>query len=206
MPLPVPMANRVLERDPEIQQAQTRYDAPHPSIGRVDSKRGEVQKQRVLVPEHARPRSIAHGDADIHAQKNAEEQFAALQPAWDALRIMPGDGLWRRGRIRHRVGNGRRRRSRARSQGRRCHFRLMHSVYLLVPPLRDSPHGSVGCRTAPGLKDGYSNGNTGPGAGGRPASEPGSARSEDYRLISIMGSTDTRQLSFFSSLQVLPSS
>jgi hypothetical protein len=92
MALPVPVTNRVLERDPKIQQAQTRYDAPDRSISSIDPKRGEAEKEGILIPEHVRPGSIAHGDADIHAQEHAKKQLAALQPARDALRSMPCEG------------------------------------------------------------------------------------------------------------------
>jgi hypothetical protein len=77
------------------------------------------------------PWGIADGQADVHAQKDAQKQLAALQPAGNALRMVRGRGGGRR--VWHWVYNSRGRRSRARGQRRRCHFRrLRHSVFAMA--------------------------------------------------------------------------
>jgi hypothetical protein len=59
-------------------------------MGRIDGKRRKTKEQRILVPEHVRPRSIAHRQTDIHAEEYAQEQLAAFQPAGNPLRDRTG--------------------------------------------------------------------------------------------------------------------
>jgi hypothetical protein len=83
------MADRVSERNPKIQQPQTRYDAAHRAIGRIRADGWELRKQWILIPEGAEPGRKAHSQADIEPQQDAQEQLGPLQPARDALRNMP---------------------------------------------------------------------------------------------------------------------
>jgi hypothetical protein len=119
-----------------------------------------------------RPRSIAHRQSDIHAEEHAQEQFSAFQPVRDALWCVAGDGRGRGG-IWHRVSDGRRRRSRARSQGRRSHFRLLgHSLLDLPSSIPVSICTGSSAESLPGARTTYCNGNT---AG---ASELGASRTD----------------------------
>jgi hypothetical protein len=142
------MPDRVPKCDPKVQKPQTRYDAAHRSIRRIDGKGGVLHKERVLVPESVRPGRITNRQADVHAQQDAQEQFGSLKPARNALRavFVRGNGGWG-----IRCGHGNRTGcdpwlwSRARGHWRRCHFRLLgHSIVTSAVTIR--PKTGVGTR------------------------------------------------------------
>ncbi|UWZ84686.1 hypothetical protein [Occallatibacter riparius] len=83
------MADRIPERDPKIQQPQTRYDAAHGAIGSICADRWKLIEQWILVPERTEPWRKAHSQPDIEPQQDAQKQLSAFQPAWDALRTVP---------------------------------------------------------------------------------------------------------------------
>jgi hypothetical protein len=113
------MPDRIVKCDPQVQQAQPGNDAPHRAMGGKAPERGVVQKNWVLVPEKWPPRDNANCQPDIHAEQHAQEQFPALKPARNPLRLRPGRGR------------------RARGQGGRCELRLLgHSLYTFGPLTR----------------------------------------------------------------------
>lgn len=50
-------------------------------MGGKDGKVGELEEDGVLIPEGVRPGRVADGEADIHAQHDAQKQLDALKPA-----------------------------------------------------------------------------------------------------------------------------
>ena len=156
MHLSIPMAERVVQRNPQIQKPQSRHQTAHRAVGCVDPKRGELHKQRVLVPELSGPRHIADRQANVHPQQYPQKQLGAHQPARNPLRRVLRLG-WGRG-----LGLWPWLCSRAYGELRRGRFRLLrHSESSHTAP-DSSPIAGIWHRPIhrPGAGTPYCNGNT----------------------------------------------
>lgn len=79
------MADGVLKRDPEIEEAEPGNKTSHRAAGGKDRKRWELENDGVPIPEGVRPRGVTDEQADIDLQHDSQEQFDADQPAGNAL-------------------------------------------------------------------------------------------------------------------------
>src|SRR6185312_13020429 len=79
---PSPEPDRILKCDPQVQQPESRNYSPHRPVGRQSTDTRILKEERVLVPEHRRPRRVADGQADIHPEHHPQHQLKAFQPAW----------------------------------------------------------------------------------------------------------------------------
>ena len=70
---PVPVPEGVVERNPQVQEAQAGYDAAHRTIGSIDGEGGVLQEKWILVPKELGPRRAADRNANVHAEHDAEK-------------------------------------------------------------------------------------------------------------------------------------
>lgn len=75
-----------MKRNPQIQKAEPGDDSAHCSAAGNTPEGRELQKERILIPEHGGPGRVTDCEADIHAQHDAQKQFDSHKPFWDALR------------------------------------------------------------------------------------------------------------------------
>jgi hypothetical protein len=79
------MLERVMEGNPQVQEPQAGYDASDCAIGSIDGERRVLHEKRILIPKKPGPWRVTDGQADVHAQHDAQKQFGPLKPSRNAL-------------------------------------------------------------------------------------------------------------------------
>jgi hypothetical protein len=79
------MLERVMERNPQVQEPEAGDDASDGAIGSIDGERRVLHEKRILIPKEPGPWRVTDGQADVHAQHDAQKQFGPLKPSWNTL-------------------------------------------------------------------------------------------------------------------------